>query len=124
MLLAYQVVVSTTTRLDCHLSIRPLDKLVGLVEWVLVYPRHPSMTPSKIEQGHGRVVLHNDGSGNVFSELAATYPLKLLAPRLPSQNISIVYMLSYGGGLVSGDRIHLEVEVYDAAYLAILSQVS
>ncbi|KAM5530114.1 hypothetical protein V8D89_016223 [Ganoderma adspersum] len=82
------------------------------------------MIPSKIEQGHGRVVLHNHRSGNVFSELAATYPLKLLAPRLPSQNISIVYILSYGGGLVGGDRIRLDVEVHDAALLAILSQGS
>ncbi|KAI1793867.1 UreD-domain-containing protein [Ganoderma leucocontextum] len=82
------------------------------------------MTPTKIEQGHGRVVLHNDGSGNVFSELAATYPLKLLAPRLPSRNLSIVYMLSYGGGLVGGDHIRLDVEVHDAACLAILSQGS
>ncbi len=82
------------------------------------------MNPRKIEQGHGRVVLHNHASGNVFSELAATYPLKLLAPRLPSQTVSIVYMLNYGGGLVGGDRICLHVEVHDAACLVILSQVS
>uniref|UniRef100_A0A5K1JRJ9 Urease accessory protein n=1 Tax=Ganoderma boninense TaxID=34458 RepID=A0A5K1JRJ9_9APHY len=82
------------------------------------------MAPAKIEQGQGRVVLRNGPSGNVFSELAATYPLKLLAPRLPSQNVSIVYMLSYGGGLVGGDRIRLDVEVHDAACLAILSQGS
>lgn len=82
------------------------------------------MAPSKIEHGHGRVVLHNHGSANVFSELVATYPLKLLAPRLPSQNVSIVYMLTYGGGLVGGDRIHLHVDVHDAATLVILSQVS
>lgn len=81
------------------------------------------MSTDKIEQGHGRVVLHNDGSGNVFSALAATYPLKLLSPRLPSPNVSIVYVLSYGGGLVGGDRIQLDVEVHDGSRLAILSQV-
>ena len=81
------------------------------------------MPPPRIEQGHGRVILRNDGSGNVFSELAATYPLKLLSPRLPSPNVSIVYMLSYGGGLVGGDSVLLDVEVHDEARLVILTQV-
>ena len=81
------------------------------------------MTPPRIEQGHGRVILRNGGSGNVFSELAATYPLKLLSPRLPSPNVSIVYMLSYGGGLVGGDTVLLDVEVHDEARLVILTQV-
>ena len=86
---------------------------------------HPSpMAPSKLEQGHGRVVVHNDGHANVFSEMSAMYPLKLLSPQLPSPNVSIVYMLSYGGGLVGGDWVKLEVEVHDGARLAILSQVS
>ncbi|RDX50421.1 UreD-domain-containing protein [Lentinus brumalis] len=82
------------------------------------------MAPSKLEQGHGRVVLHNDGNANVFSEMSATYPLKLLSPQLPSPDVSVVYMLSYGGGLVGGDRVQLDVEVYDGARLALLSQGS
>lgn len=82
------------------------------------------MSSSKIEHGHGRIVLHNDGAANGFSVLAATYPLKLLSPQLTSPNVSIVYMLSYGGGLVGGDRIHLDVEVHDGARLCILSQVN
>ena len=82
------------------------------------------MAPSKLEQGHGRVVVHNDGHANVFSEMSAMYPLKLLSPQLPSPNVSIVYMLSYGGGLVGGDWVQLEVEAHDGARLAILSQVS
>ncbi|KAI0778490.1 UreD-domain-containing protein [Trametes elegans] len=77
-----------------------------------------------IEPGHGRIVLHNDGVSNVFSELSAMYPLKLLSPQLPSGNVSIVYMLSYGGGLVGGDRVLLHAEVRAGARLAILSQGS
>ena len=87
-------------------------------------PSAIAMAPSKIQQGHGRVVLRNDGSENVFSELAATYPLKLLSPQLPSPDVSIIYVLSYGGGLVGGDRVHLNVEVRDSSRLVILSQVS
>ncbi|KAI0756699.1 UreD-domain-containing protein [Daedaleopsis nitida] len=82
------------------------------------------MSPTNIEQGHGRVVLRNDGSGNVLSELSATYPLKLLSPQIPTRNVSIVYMLSYGGGLVGGDCIDLTIEVHDSSVLCILSQGS
>ncbi|KAI0721336.1 UreD-domain-containing protein [Cerioporus squamosus] len=82
------------------------------------------MAPSKLEQGHGRVVLRSDGHANVFSEMSATYPLKLLSPQLPSSDVSVVYMFSYGGGLVGGDRVQLDVEVHDGARLAILSQGS
>ena len=80
------------------------------------------MAPGKIEQGYGRVVLRNDGSGAVFSELSATYPLKLLSPQLADPEISILYVLSYGGGLVGGDCVQLNVEVYDGARLAMRSQ--
>ncbi|KAI0375314.1 UreD-domain-containing protein [Pilatotrama ljubarskyi] len=82
------------------------------------------MTLATIHPGHGRVVVRNDGFSNVFSNLSATYPLKLLSPQLPSGNVSIVYMMSYGGGLVGGDHVHLTIEVKDGARLAILSQGS
>lgn len=81
------------------------------------------MTLDAIQPGHGRVVLRNDGSSNIFTEMSAMYPLKLLSPQLPSSDVSVVYMLSYGGGLVGGDRVQLSVEVQDGARLAILSQV-
>ncbi|KAI0673444.1 UreD-domain-containing protein [Trametes maxima] len=77
-----------------------------------------------IKPGQGRVAVRHDGFSNVFSELSAAYPLKLLSPQLSSSNVSIVYMLSYGGGLVGGDRVELAVEVLDGARLAILSQGS
>ncbi|KAI0639714.1 UreD-domain-containing protein [Trametes polyzona] len=82
------------------------------------------MAPPSIQPGHGRVVLRNDGTSNVFSELSSMYPLKLLSPQLPSGDVSVVYMLSYGGGLVGGDRIELSVEVRDGARLVLLSQGS
>ncbi|KAI8980703.1 UreD-domain-containing protein [Trametes punicea] len=82
------------------------------------------MPVTTIQPGHGRVVVRNDGFQNVFSELSAAYPLKLLSPSLPSSNLSIVYMLSYGGGLVGGDRMQMTAEVLDGARLALLSQGS
>lgn len=82
-----------------------------------------SMSVRSIQPGHGRIVVRNDGFSNVFSELSAAYPLKLLSPQLPSSNVSVVYMLSYGGGLVGGDQVQVDVEVLNGARLALLSQV-
>ena len=76
--------------------------------------------------GQGKAILHAFGKETRFSELSYTYPLKLLSPRLPSNGthpVSIAYILSYGGGLVPGDRIDLEVEVGPGAALVLLTQV-
>ncbi|WVW84671.1 hypothetical protein I302_106705 [Kwoniella bestiolae CBS 10118] len=62
-----------------------------------------------------------------FSTLSAAYPLKLLTPSpLPSQpsNLSILYTLAYGGGLVSGDLISLRGEVGRGCGLVMLTQGS
>jgi len=64
------------------------------------------------------------GSEAVFSELSSVYPLKLLSPRISQRNLSVVYVLTYGGGLVGGDCINLAVEVQESAVLVMLSQGS
>ncbi|KAI9060612.1 UreD-domain-containing protein [Trametes sanguinea] len=87
-------------------------------------PPTTTMSAETIEPGHGRIVVRNDGFSNVFSELSAAYPLKLLSPQIPSSDVSVVYMLSYGGGLVGGDCVQLRAEVLDGARLAMLSQGS
>lgn len=60
----------------------------------------------------------------MFSELSSTYPLKLLSPRLADNDIAIVYMMNYGGGLVCGDRIKLQVRAEGGSKLLLLSQGS
>ncbi|TRM66433.1 UreD urease accessory protein-domain-containing protein [Schizophyllum amplum] len=79
---------------------------------------------AKLEAGTGRICLSLLDSTAVFSELSATYPLKLLSPRTSPQNVSVVYVLSYGGGLVGGDRVSLSVAVQRDAVLVMLSQGS
>ncbi|KAF9244580.1 UreD urease accessory protein-domain-containing protein [Melanogaster broomeanus] len=74
--------------------------------------------------GHGRITCSLHGSSVVFSELSSTYPLKLLSPRLAEDAVAIVYVLCYGGGLVSGDRVKLEVDVERGCKLLLLSQGS
>lgn len=74
--------------------------------------------------GHGRITCTLNGSTVAFSELSSTYPLKLLSPRLAANAVAIVYMMSYGGGLVCGDRIKLQVRAEGGSRLLLLSQVA
>ena len=86
-------------------------------------PRIPLATP-----GSGHLVLTSPQSGrSKFSSLTASYPLKLLSPSpLPStpHNLGTCYVLAYGGGLVAGDEISLEIVVEHSAGLLLLTQGS
>ncbi|KAJ7786183.1 UreD urease accessory protein-domain-containing protein [Mycena metata] len=74
--------------------------------------------------GCGRICLALHGSDAIFSELSSTYPLKLLSPRNERAGLAVVYMITYGGGLVSGDSVSLSVDVGPRANLVLLSQGS
>ncbi|KAK4679330.1 hypothetical protein QC764_203230 [Podospora pseudoanserina] len=51
------------------------------------------------------------------------YPLKLISPSRPSEDESVlVFLLSYGGGLVAGDKVNLKVDVRAKAKLTIVTQ--
>jgi len=85
----------------------------------------------KALHGSGRAVVHAHGETTHFSELSFTYPLKLIAPRIitsPSQEAaqrtSLLYVLSYGGGLVGGDKIVLDIHVGADTKLVALTQVT
>ena len=75
------------------------------------------------QAGSGRIALQAHGKEAAFAELSCTYPLKLLSPRTPQDGVAVVYMLTYGGGLVGGDRIALSVDVGARTTLMLLSQV-
>src|ERR1700691_1409748 len=77
----------------------------------------------RIDTGGGRIVSPSHGSVVVFSELSSTYPLKLLSPRITQDGVALVYILSYGGGLVGGDHVKLSVDVGSRTALVLLSQV-
>ena len=73
--------------------------------------------------GHGNITAQIYNNRVVFPVLSYTYPLKLLSPRLQQDGVAIVYMITYGGGLVSGDCISLSVNIEQDAQLVFLSQV-
>ena len=78
----------------------------------------------RVGAGIGRIHLQCHGHDSVFSELSYSYPLKLLSPRVTTPGVGVVYVLTYGGGLVGGDRVNLGVEVEEGARLVMLTQVS
>lgn len=74
--------------------------------------------------GEGRVVVRLLPQGiSGLESCTYQYPLKLIAPTRPSQAKSVlVFLLSYGGGLVGGDQVSLCVDVRESARLALATQ--
>lgn len=74
--------------------------------------------------GEGRIVvklLPNDISG--LESISYQYPLKLISPSLKADQKSVlVFLLSYGGGLVGGDRVNLLIDVRPSSRLSIVTQ--
>lgn len=90
----------------------------------MINPPTPFPLVPTIPAGSGRIALRAQGRTAAFSELSAAYPLKLLSPRTTQDKVAVVYVLTYGGGLVGGDQLKLCVNVEDEAVLVLLSQVS
>ena len=74
--------------------------------------------------GEGRLVvslLPNGISG--LDTITYQYPLKLITPSKSSEKESVlVFLLSYGGGLIGGDSIRLSIDVQPKARLSIVTQ--
>jgi len=79
---------------------------------------------SSSSPGEGRIVakvLPNGVSG--LEKITYQYPLKLISPSQPAELTSVlVFLLSYGGGLVGGDTVDLAIEVHPDAKLTIVTQ--
>ncbi|PNY29714.1 urease accessory protein ureD-like protein [Tolypocladium capitatum] len=75
--------------------------------------------------GDGKIVakiLPSGGSG--LETIVYQYPLKLISPTSPSggQKSVLVFLLSYGGGLVGGDSVNLSVDIRPGASLSLITQ--
>lgn len=81
--------------------------------------------PSASSPGTGALtaVLLPNGHSHIAT-LTYQYPLKLISPpRNPQQHrAALVFLLSYGGGLVGGDAVALAVDVHAGAKLAVVTQ--
>ncbi|KAG9297887.1 hypothetical protein G9A89_018168 [Geosiphon pyriformis] len=81
----------------------------------------------KLKPGQGEVVCEIPLSSKirpVFSTLHASYPLKFLSPRTHSPSLAALYILTYGGGLVSGDSVSVKIDCKEGVNLLLLTQAS
>lgn len=79
--------------------------------------------------GVGEVVLSLLPPGRqTLSTISFQYPLKLIAPdphlAADEKQVTIVFLLTYGGGLVGGDKINLTIALKDSTRMALLTQGS
>ncbi|ORY71813.1 UreD urease accessory protein [Pseudomassariella vexata] len=79
---------------------------------------------SSSQPGEGRIVvklLPNDIPA--LESVSYQYPLKLISPSVKADNKSVlVFLLSYGGGLVGGDQINLSIDMRSDSRLSIVTQ--
>lgn len=75
--------------------------------------------------GQGTLEARKFLSSTTISTLSYAYPLRLLfPPPRPPARAALVFMLTYGGGLVAGDSIDLHIRVHPGAGLGLLTQGS
>lgn len=82
---------------------------------------HFSTTASN-KPGSGTLVCECSGNRAQFSRIHAQYPLKFVPTGAHANRLGAVYMLSYGGGIVSGDHFDIVVRVGPQAKLLLMTQ--
>lgn len=64
----------------------------------------------------------------VLTDLTYQYPLKLIAPdphnSADEKHVTVVFLLTYGGGLVGGDKVNLRVSLAEQTRLVLVTQGS
>jgi urease accessory protein len=86
----------------------------------------PTVTAEGADTAHGRgalAVVRGFGGQSVVTRAYATSPLRLLMPKNHG-SAAWVYTSSYGGGLVDGDRIALDVDIGPGAAAYLSTQAS
>jgi urease accessory protein len=74
--------------------------------------------------GEGQIVVEILPHGiSALSKITFQYPLKLISPSpAAGQKSVLVFLLTYGGGLVGGDQVHLTIDVKPDGKLSIVTQ--
>ncbi|KAI9758640.1 MAG: hypothetical protein M4579_002951 [Chaenotheca gracillima] len=82
--------------------------------------------PSSSQPGIGRIVVNTSpiGASNLHA-LTYTYPLKLISPSPKAgAKCILVFLLTYGGGLVAGDTVSLSIDIAPSSRLSLVTQGS
>src|ERR1700744_3150043 len=72
----------------------------------------------------GSGAVHLTAQPAQFATLSFSYPLKLIAPSSTGGSVHTLFLLTYGGGLVAGDSICLDIKLDPATKLLLLTQGS
>ena len=91
-------------------------------------PKSPFQKSSSFP-GQGNIELSLLPPGKqVLTDLTYQYPLKLIAPdphnSAQKKHVTVVFLLTYGGGLVGGDTINLKVSLAEHTRLVLVTQGS
>jgi len=80
--------------------------------------------PSESSPGEGHLSVHLLPQAiSALSRITFQYPLKLISPSPTAHQKSVlVFLLTYGGGLVGGDQVRLKIDVKPNAKLSIVTQ--
>lgn len=105
----------------------------------------PLVSRTQQFKGKGLAILRSHDSANKpsssFTHLSFTFPLKLISPRTSSKDanlriarhvtnkidmksVAALYVVGYGGGLVSGDQVSIDFDVGQHCTLLLLTQGS
>ncbi|KHN94595.1 urease accessory protein UreD [Metarhizium album ARSEF 1941] len=91
----------------------------------MIHPRGLPFPKSSSVPGEGRIVARIlPGGASGLESISYRYPLKLISPTSPAggRKSVLVFLLSYGGGLVAGDAVSLSVHVQTGASLSLVTQ--
>ncbi|KAI8371860.1 urease accessory protein UreD [Blakeslea trispora] len=72
--------------------------------------------------GKGVLVCHCYHDLSKFERIHAQYPLKFIPTTGHADRLAVVYMLSYGGGVISGDQFEIDIQVKKNAILLLMTQ--
>ncbi|KAI8394127.1 UreD urease accessory protein-domain-containing protein [Radiomyces spectabilis] len=74
------------------------------------------------DPGRGTLICKRQGPETQFVRIHAQYPLKFIPTKAYADRLAVVYMISYGGGIVCGDRFDITMEIQPEAILLLMTQ--
>ncbi|KAI9361428.1 urease accessory protein UreD [Pilaira anomala] len=79
-------------------------------------------TTAENEPGKGILVCHCYNDRTKFERIHAQYPLKFIPTTGHADRLAVVYMMSYGGGVISGDKFSVDMTIEERAILLLMTQ--
>jgi urease accessory protein len=88
------------------------------------HPQVAPPTPRAHGHGHGSLVARYEGGRTVLATVHATSPLRFVRPTFPGTRAATVCLVTFGGGLVGGDAIDVDLRVEAGATLVVFTQAT